>query len=322
MFPRQKSLYGSGRWTTGRPSAPRPLAKPKGPSAFSRLRRSFKDSRKNRSIGKTLTPAPEILTERRPRPARGFWAKLKRTTILVAILTLALYTAYQLFFSGKLALASIEIFEDQDPQPDHVIARLLKKLEGDNLLLLDTRQLEAYLKSQYPYYAKLVVSKNLPSTLVISLETYPIVANATLNVAEGEKQEWQLSSAGQLQAAAQTNPELPTVLIQVNQPGEEGQKIIEQDKLAFLLEARQTFEDKFGMKVLHAEYLPAAREVHLWTERHFKVWLDASGSLDTQLNKLKQALPRLNIYEESLEYVDLRIGGIQGEKVIYRRRER
>lgn len=319
MFSRQKSLYGSGRWTTGRPSAPRPLSKPKGPSSFSRLRRRFQSSRGNHSIGKTLTSAPEILAERRPRPARGFWAKLKRAIILVIILTLALYTAYQLFFSGKLTLSSIEIFEDSNPQPDHVITRLLKKLEGDNLLLLDTQQLEAYLKSQYPYYAKLVVSKNLPSTLVISLETYPIVANATLNVTEGEKQEWQLSSAGQLQAATQTNPELPTVLIQVDQPGEEGQKVIEQDKLAFLLEARQTFEDKFGMKVLHAEYLPAAREVHLWTERHFKVWLDASGDLDTQLNKLKQALLRLNIYEESLEYVDLRIGGIQGEKVIYRR---
>ncbi len=295
--------------------------KPLSAAPYSRLRRRPAPTR---GIGKTLTTSPEPLTERRPRPARGFWAKLKRGSLLLAIVALAAFTLYQLFFSGKLTLASIEVFEDQEPQPDHVITRLLKKLEGDNLLLLDTKQLEAYLKSQYPYYAMLKVAKNLPSTLVISLETYPIVANLTLTISgdgstKGEKQEWQLSSAGQLHAAEQKNPELPTVMIKVDQPGEEGQKVIEQDKLAFLLEARQTFEDKFGMKVLYAEYLPAAREVHLWTERHFAVWLDAIGDMDVQLNKLKQALPRINIYEENLDYVDLRIGGIQGEKVIFRR---
>lgn len=290
------------------------------PTSYTRYRR-FRPSRAARSIGKTLTSTPELTASPRPRQPRGFLAKLKRATLLVAILTLAIATSYQLFFSGKLALASIEVFEDQESQPDHVITRLLKKLEGDNLLLLDAKQLEGYLKSQYPYYAKLTVNKNLPSTLVISLETYPIVANATLEAVEGEKQEWQLSSAGQLQAAEQTNPELPTVLIQVDQPGEEGQKIIDQAALAFLLEARQTFEDKFGMKVLYTKYLPAGREAHLWTERHFEVWLDTAGDLDTQLNKLKQSLSRLNIYEESLDYVDLRIGGIHGEKVIFRREQ-
>ena len=44
-----------------------------------------------------------------------------------------------------------------------------------------------------------------------------------------------------------------------------------------------------------------------------------SMELDTQLNKLKKALPRLNIYEESLDYIDLRISGIDGEKVIFKK---
>lgn len=288
------------------------------PTSYTQYRR-FRPSRAVRNIGKTLALMPELNAPARPRTPRGFWAKLKRGTLLVAVLTLATATLYQLFFSGKLALASIEVFEDQEPQADHVITRLLKKLEGDNLLLLDAQQLEGYLKTQYPYYAKLTVNKNLPSTLVISLETYPLVANITLDILDGEKQEWQLSSAGQLKAADAPNPELPQLLLKMDQSPEEGETVIPQESLAFLLEVRQTFEDKFGMKVLHTEYLPAGREAHLWTERHFEVWLDTVGDLDTQLNKLKQSLSRLNIYEESLDYVDLRIGGIHGEKVIFKR---
>ena len=43
-------------------------------------------------------------------------------------------------------------------------------------------------------------------------------------------------------------------------------------------------------------------------------------SLDEQFDKLKKGLPRLNIYEIDLLYIDLRISGINGEKIIFKRR--
>ena len=72
------------------------------------------------------------------------------------------------------------------------------------------------------------------------------------------------------------------------------------------------------MQVLEIDYLRRARELHLLTERYFYVWLDLSQDLDKQLLKLKKALNELNIYEADLDYIDLRISGQNGEKVIYK----
>jgi hypothetical protein len=65
--------------------------------------------------------------------------------------------------------------------------------------------------------------------------------------------------------------------------------------------------------------LKQARELHLLTERHFTVWLDLTQDLNIQLTKLKKSLGNtFNIYEMPLDYIDLRISGQNGEKVIYK----
>ena len=38
------------------------------------------------------------------------------------------------------------------------------------------------------------------------------------------------------------------------------------------------------------------------------------------LKKLKKALVKLDIYTEDLQYIDLRIAGGNGDKIIYKRR--
>ena len=81
------------------------------------------------------------------------------------------------------------------------------------------------------------------------------------------------------------------------------------------------FEKKFNIKVLDAEYKVREREVHLMTEKYFKVWIDMEKSLTDQFEKLKKALPRLDIYKTALEYIDLRISGTDNEKVIFKKRK-
>jgi len=74
------------------------------------------------------------------------------------------------------------------------------------------------------------------------------------------------------------------------------------------------------MKILEAEYKVIPRELHLKTEKYFIIWLDIQKPFEDQLKKLKKALVKLDIFNEPLEYIDLRISGESGDKIIYKRK--
>lgn len=80
------------------------------------------------------------------------------------------------------------------------------------------------------------------------------------------------------------------------------------------------FTERFDIQVFEAAYLLEAREVHLITNQGFNVWLDMEQDLETQLNKLKNAIPKIDIYKDPLEYIDLRIESANGDKIIFKRR--
>jgi len=96
------------------------------------------------------------------------------------------------------------------------------------------------------------------------------------------------------------------------------QELLPPDILETLLDTKEKFEGKFNMQVMEVHYLKCARELHLFTERYFFVWIDLTQDVSAQLSKLKKSMTQLNIYEAPLEYVDLRVSGQGGEKVIYK----
>lgn len=104
----------------------------------------------------------------------------------------------------------------------------------------------------------------------------------------------------------------------VEETPELNEELIPAETLTVLLDTAKSFEGKFNMQVIEIQYLKRAREIHLYTERSFYVWIDMTQDIATQLTKLKKALTELNIYEAPLEYIDLRISGQNGEKVIYK----
>jgi hypothetical protein len=101
-------------------------------------------------------------------------------------------------------------------------------------------------------------------------------------------------------------------------PSEINQEILPKETLTTLLETVTSFEGKFNMQILEIRYLKRARELHLYTERLFSVWIDLGQDVNLQLEKLKKSLTEINIYTLPLEYIDLRISGQNGEKVIYK----
>ncbi len=257
----------------------------------------------------------------RTRGERGWIGKLKRFSILISAGAVLLWLVNILFISDSFLIQSIQVVEGGKITQGHPIESLLKDFKNSNLILLNTNELIPILKKELPQYETLKIRKKIPDTLMVILETYPPIANLIVkNKEDGKEKEYLLNTVGMV-VEGKNQKALPVIQIEREGSVRMGSTIMSQERLAFALEAIQSFEEKFGMKIIHGVYFNVEREFHLWTQRKFYIWLDMTSDLDYQLNKLKQALPKLNIYEENLDYIDLRISGINGEKIIFKRTE-
>jgi cell division septal protein FtsQ len=284
--------------------------------------------KKRRVPGKTLsqnekTPHKSSRRKRQNVRRAGILGQIKRSFIFILLGGAVFYIVYALFLSNTLTIQNIDVFENDIQVKNHPIADLLIDFTGSNLLLFSDDEIEPYLRTQYPEYEILKLSKNLPDTLTIILKTYPVVAEIIVNSEQENEQEFLLTRAGQTAAydtETSMDQELRKIYIESEQSLNVGATVITQESLAFMLEAIQSYEDRFGMAIEYVEYYDIERETHLLTERNFWVWLDMTMDLDEQFDKLKKGLPRLDIYEMNLMYIDLRISGMNGEKIIFKRR--
>jgi len=196
------------------------------------------------------------------------------------------------------------------------------------MLLFNATNHELALLEEYSYLKDLNISRRPLHTLVATLTTYDHVANIQVDHEDGSVQLFIANELGYIASVGTTDETLPTIVMDVTGTDLDlpetqesltvNQEIIDKETLETLLDAQIAFEGKFNMQILEVHYVKRARELHFFTERYFYVWIDLSQSVDTQLAKLKKAMTQLNIYEAPLEYIDLRISGQNGEKVIYK----
>ncbi len=258
--------------------------------------------------------------EKKLLKTRSQQRKLKkaiRPAIIIAIGIVLYVIAHVLFISNTFIIDKIEFdYDTIEVEDENPVLTYLQNFEGENILLIDEKEEETYLKENYPNYKTINIKKVLPNKLVLELETYELSANVIVQ-REGYFRKFIINETGTVAEADTEDLSLPYIYLETTEIMIEGKEAIEQETLEFILEAISDFESKFGMQVIDTTYYKTAREVHLHTERYFDVWLDAQLTVDEQLGKLKQALPSLNIYEEDLQYIDLRISGQTGDKVIY-----
>ncbi|KKT20487.1 MAG: hypothetical protein UW03_C0003G0023 [Candidatus Peregrinibacteria bacterium GW2011_GWA2_43_8] len=250
------------------------------------------------------------LTQRR-------FSKILRPIVLILI-GLTLYgISYIFIISDIFAIKKTDYDHDQiQVEDENPILAYMQNFKGTNIFLLNEADEENYLKSTYPQYKKVNIKKSLPGTLILELEEYAMVANLIYEQ-DGISRKFIINENG---IAINTDTEdlsLPYVYFETDKVPTENQEVIKPEILQFILEAINDFESKFGMQILDTTYYKIAREVHLQTERYFYVWLDTELTVDEQLLKLKLSLPKLDIYEEDLKYIDLRISGQTGDKVVY-----
>ncbi len=271
--------------------------------------------RKTKKFEKLKQNAEKKLLKTRRDQKR--FKKIIRPTALIVIGAILYSIGHLLFISDIFIIKKIQFdpnaitVEDENP-----ILNYLKNFEGENILLLDEFTEESYLYIAYPEYKTINIKKSLPSTLVLELEIYENSANVISNK-DGYYRKFIINENGTAVETDTEDPSLPYIYLETDEIILEDQTIIAPEVLEFIIEANTDFENKFGMQILDTTYYKTAREVHLRTEQYFYVWLDTQLTVDEQLTKLKQALPSLNIYEEDLQYIDLRISGQSGDKVIY-----
>lgn len=185
--------------------------------------------------------------------------------------------------------------------------------------MVNTVDLETKVLNIFPQLEQIKISKSFPNRLSLEFSEFPLVANI-VNESNVVKKSYIINSVGFAIKENLEDPKLPYIKIKTDEPINPKEAVIEKSKLNYILNAKNYFEDKFGMKILGIQYKPIAREVHLYTDKGFYLWLDIQKPFEDQFKKLKKAIVKLDIYKENLEYIDLRIAGSSGDKIIYKRR--
>lgn len=286
------------------------------------LRRRFhhwliSQRKKNLLARSTITP-PRRLFKIPRSPLAFFFRKiffLATSSILLA------WVVYLIFFSSFFTITKINLEKKGNILPPVSLAPFLDKLKGKNILFLDAESLTRELEQTFQHeilFAEL--RKSYPHRVIVKIEEYPTVVN--LRIISGETtQKFLLNQQGFGISQTQEFKELPVLILRTAKPVMQKSIILEAQKLSPILMALKKFSELFGMKIIDSEWKKTERELHLKTEKNFFVWLDLTANLEAQLSKLKRSLAKLDIYREPLEYIDLRMSGIESEKIIFKRRK-
>lgn len=253
-------------------------------------------------------------------------SKLKKIILLILLFLILSAGTYLAFFTDFFQINDFQIFEEETQITNNLALNeiITKSLLNQNILLFNSDQLTTQILEQYPQYKTVNINKVFPHTIKVDLEKYPIAANIIDQIKSQDgltvQKKFLVNTNGMIIVENEENPELPYIKIDTNQAFSLNDTPLDQEKLDYIIKLTNLFEEKFGIKVIEAEYLKVAREIHLRTEKDFVVWIDLNKDMVSQIDKLKRALPKLDIYKTPLEYIDLRISGTNAEKVIFKRR--
>jgi hypothetical protein len=253
---------------------------------------------------------------------------IKKWLIGFFALVLISLAIYAICFSNFFTIRSYQIYEDgtlitNDLELNNILD---DKLRNQSLVFVNTQNLTKAITENFPEYEKVEFNKQFPQVLKINLTKYPSVANL-VDVVQTKggpliQKKYLLNANGIVTTENEENPDLPYISMKTPAIIPIKSQAIAPDKMQYIIQASNLYEEKFGMKVIEAEYLKTEREVHLHTEKFFEVWIDMTKDLVPQIDKLKKAIPKLDIYNTPLEYIDLRISGTDAEKVIFKRRNK
>lgn len=239
--------------------------------------------------------------------------------IVIGIILIGFF--YLAFFSSFFTITKVLLEKDGSGAVSSTrLAPFLEKMKGKNLLFLQSDKLTKELEQTFRNEVLIAyVKKSYPNRVIVKIEEYPAVLNFRVFVND-TVQKLVLNQIGYAIFENTELKELPILTLRADKTFPQKTVIIPPEKFIQIITAFAKFQELFGLKILEGEWKKTERELHFKTEKNFFVWLDLTGDIEQQLGKLKRTLPKLDIYREPLEYIDLRIAGADYEKVIFKRK--
>ncbi len=252
--------------------------------------------------------------------------------------------AYFVWFSGFFKITKIYVQYEEFQNENSDLLNYFNTFKGENYLFTDPAGKKADIQKTHPEIKNIIVQKIFPNTIKVSFTEFPITANVESIVNEKSIEKVLINSVGMVIYHDTENPNLPYIkvitTVEIDDPPtlpiDQAQPpttippavpvapptpTISQEYLTYMLSATKSFEERFGMKITELQLLPQARELHFKTEKNFEIWLDIQIPFEKQFLKLKKAMTTLDIYKTPLFYIDLRVSGANGEKVIFKRKK-
>jgi len=246
---------------------------------------------------------------------------LRKLLYFIVITGTAVGLFYVTFFSSFFDITGINLEKDGNAVADSSLSPFLEKLRSKNLIFVQTDGLTRELEQTFKNEILLVeIKKSYPHKLTVKVTEYPAVVNLRVDIAD-KTQKLVVNQIGYAIDENNEQKNLPILTVTNDKPFINHTVVMDRDRLIAITDTYRKFTEMFGMKITQGAWRKTERELHLTTEKNFTLWIDLTGNIDQQLSKLKRALPKLDIYHESLDYVDLRIAGADSEKVIFKRRQ-
>jgi len=241
-------------------------------------------------------------------------------TIAASLFFIILGILYFLFFTTYFQLKTIQIYEGEALSSNKQIRKLVDPIRKQNLLLIPKDKVAILLQNEVANMDQVRIQKKYPDTLIIQYQKFAEVANLiNFNQNTEETQKFIINEIGIITESNRNDPGLKIIRTQSKKNYQLGDQILKREHIVYILASIQFFQEKFNLEVTETKFLPTARELHLKSERGFYVWLDITQKYETQIQKLKNAIPKIDIYSDNFQYIDLRIESAKGDKIIYKR---
>lgn len=227
---------------------------------------------------------------------------------------------YATLFSDFFRITTVQLEKNGEAVAASKLTPFLDTFRGEHMLFLRTEKTVQAMRASFKNaVASVAINKSYPHKVIVHVEEYPTVLNVAIQTPE-KSERFIINQIGAIISTNAEDKTLPYLSVELSKSPVQRGLLIASDTADVLVHAYKTFTELFGIKIVKGEWKKTERELHLFTEKNFSVWIDLTEDVDAQLGKLKRALPKLDIYNTPLEYIDLRIAAGDSEKVIFKRR--
>lgn len=214
-----------------------------------------------------------------------------------------------LFFTQTFAVSAITVVDAEQGTQEEVRA-IADAMRGKNILFLQTEVLSGRLVRDIPQIKNVRIVRKLPGTLkIIIQEKTPVLLLLS-------KASYYFVDATGIAYQSASLDSLPGVVLPVVKNSDPnanvtlGDLAVEESFVSFIEEVQKKIPDLAKAQVVEMR-IPslAAREVHFYLDRNWKILMDTTRPASAQLDVLQRLLEHTVSAEEqqTLQYIDVRI---------------